>query len=77
MLFAGSAISYYILYKQSKSAYDRATQRNLASEKYIQIEQYAQINWVSLGAMTSVWLYAVIDAYLDARKQIKDFKSEK
>ena len=77
LLFAGSAISNYILYKQSKAAYDRATQRDLASDKYIEMEQYAQINWVSLGAMSSIWLYAVIDAYIDARKQIKDFKSEK
>jgi len=77
ILFAGSAISNYILYKQSKAAYDRATQRGLASNKYAEMEQYAQINWVSLGAMSSVWLYAVIDAYIDARKQIKDFKSEK
>ena len=77
LFFAGSAISNYILYKQSKAAYDRATQRDLASDKYIEMEQYAQINWVSLGAMSSIWLYAVIDAYIDARKQIKDFKSEK
>ena len=77
LLFAGSAISNYILYKQSKAAYDRATQRDIASDKYIEMEQYAQINWVSLGAMSSIWLYAVIDAYIDARKQIKDFKSEK
>ena len=77
LLFAGSAISNYILYKQSKAAYDRAAQRDLASDKYIEMEQYAQINWVSLGAMSSIWLYAVIDAYIDARKQIKDFKSEK
>lgn len=77
ILFVGSAISNYILYKQSKAAYDRATQRDIASDKYLEMEQYAQINWVSLGAMSSVWLYAVIDAYIDARKQIKDFKSEK
>ena len=77
LLFAGSAISNNILYKQSKAAYDRATQRDLASDKYIEMEQYAQINWVSLGVMSSIWLYAVIDAYIDARKQIKDFKSEK
>ena len=77
LLIAGSAISSYILYKQSKAAYDRATQRGPASNKYAEMDQYAQINWVSLGAMSSVWLYAVIDAYIDARKQIKDFKREK
>jgi len=41
------------------------------------MDQYTQINWISLGVMGSIWLYAVIDAYIDARKQIKDFKSEK
>ena len=47
------------------------------SDKYIEMDQYAQINWISLGAMGSIWLYAVVDSYLDASKQIKDFKSKK
>ncbi len=77
LLIAVSSISSYILYKQSKTAYERATQRDLASNKYVEMDQYAQINWASLGALSSVWLYAIIDAYIDARKQIKDFKREK
>ena len=77
LLVAGSAISSYILYKQSKAAYDRATQRDLASDKYIEMDQYTQINWISLGVMGGIWLYAVVDSYLDARKQIKDFKRKK
>ena len=52
---AGSAISSYILYKQSKAAYDRATQRDIASDKYLEMEQFAQINWASLGVMGTIW----------------------
>ena len=77
LFVAGSAISSYILYKQSKAAYDRATQRDIASDKYLEMEQFAQINWASLGVMGTIWFYAVVDSYFEARKQIKDFKSEK
>ena len=47
------------------------------SDKYIEMDQYAQINWISLGVMGSIWLYGLVDSYLDASKQIKDFKSKK
>jgi hypothetical protein len=77
LLMAASTISSYVLYKQSKNAYDRSTQRDVASDNYSEMEKYAQINWVSLGVMGGIWLYAIVDSYIDARKQIKDFKSEK
>lgn len=77
LLMAASTISSYVLYKQSKDAYDRSTQRDVASDNYSEMEKYAQINWVSLGVMGGIWLYAIVDSYIDARKQIKDFKSEK
>tara|TARA_B100001964_G_scaffold7315_1_gene7910 strand:- start:142 stop:1014 length:873 start_codon:yes stop_codon:yes gene_type:complete len=77
LLMAASTISSYVLYKQSKDAYDRSTQRDVASDNYSEMEKYAQINWVSMGVMGGIWLYAIVDSYIDARKQIKDFKSEK
>ena len=76
LLMAASTISSYILYKQSKDAYDRSTQRDVASDNYSEMEKYAQINWVSLGVMGSIWLYAIIDSYIDARNQIKQFRSK-
>ena len=39
-------------------------------------EKYAQINWVSLGVMGGIWLYAIVDSYVDARNQIKQFRSK-
>lgn len=77
LLMAASTISSYILYKQSKDAYDRSTQRDVASDNYSEMEKYAQINWVSLGVMGGIWLYAIYDSYIDARNQIKQFRSKK
>ena len=76
LLMAASTISSYILYKQSKDAYDRSTQRDVASDNYSEMEKYAQINWVSLGVMGGIWLYAIVDSYVDARNQIKRFRSK-
>ena len=76
LLMAASTISSYILYKQSKDAYDRSTQRDVASDNYSEMEKYAQINWVSLGVMGGIWLVAIIDSYIDARNQIKQFRSK-
>ena len=76
LLMAVSTISSYILYKQSKDAYDRSTQRDVASDNYSEMEKYAQINWVSLGVMGGIWLYAIVDSYVDARNQIKRFRSK-
>jgi TolB-like protein len=76
LLMAASTISSYILYKQSKDAYDRSTQRDVASDNYSEMEKYAQINWVSLGVMGGIWLYAIVDSYIDARNQIKQFRSK-
>ncbi len=76
LLMAASTISSYILYKQSKDAYDRSTQRDVASDNYSEMEKYAQINWVSLGVMGGIWLYAIVDSYVDARNQIKQFRSK-
>ncbi len=75
LLMAGSTISSFILYKQSKYAYDRTTQRNVATDNYSEMEKYAQLNWVSLGMMGTIWLYAIIDSYIDSRRQIKQFQS--
>ena len=77
LLMAASTISSYVLYKQSKNAYDRSTQRDVASDNYSEMEKYAQINWVSLGVMGGIWLYAIVDSYIDARSQIKQFRSKK
>ena len=77
LLMAASTISSYILYKQSKDAYDRSTQRDVASDNYSEMEKYAQINWVSLGLMGGIWLVAIVDSYIDARNQIKQFRSKK
>jgi TolB-like protein len=77
LLMAGSTISSFILFKQSKDAYDRTTQRNVATDNYSEMEKYAQLNWVSLGVMGSIWLYAIIDSYIDSRRQIKKFQSKK
>jgi TolB-like protein len=77
LLMAASTISSYILYKQSKDAYDRSTQRDVASDNYSEMEKYAQINWVSLGVMGGIWLVAIVDSYIDARNQIKQFRSKK
>ena len=77
LLMAASTISSYILYKQSKDAYDRSTQRDVASDNYSEMEKYAQINWVSLGVMGGIWLVAIYDSYIDARNQIKQFRSKK
>ncbi|HIA86159.1 MAG TPA: hypothetical protein EYO08_03660, partial [Candidatus Marinimicrobia bacterium] len=74
LLMAASTISSYILYKQSKDAYDRSTQRDVASDNYSEMEKYAQINWVSLGVMGGIWLVAIVDSYIDARNQIKQFR---
>ena len=76
LLMAASTISSYILYKQSKDAYDRSTQRDVASDNYSEMEKYAQINWVSLGVMGGIWLVAIIDSYIDARNQIKQFRGK-
>ena len=76
LLMAASTISSYILYKQSKDAYDRSTQRDVASDNYSEMEKYAQINWVSLGVMGGIWLVAIYDSYIDARNQIKQFRSK-
>ena len=76
LLMAASTISSYILYKQSKDAYDRSTQRDVASDNYSEMEKYAQINWVSLGVMGGIWLVAIVDSYIDARNQIKQFRSK-
>ena len=76
LLMAASTISSYILYKQSKDAYDRSTQRDVASDNYSEMEKYAQINWVSLGVMGGIWLYAIVDSYVDARNQIKQLRSK-
>ena len=76
LLMAASTISSYILYKQSKDAYDRSTQRDVASDNYSEMEKYAQINWVSLGVMGGIWLYAIVDSYVDDRNQIKQFRSK-
>ena len=77
LLMAASTISSYVLYKQSKNAYDRSTQRDVASDNYSEMEKYAQINWVSLGVMGGIWLYVIVDSYIDARSQIKQFRSKK
>ncbi|MDP6396776.1 MAG: FlgO family outer membrane protein [Candidatus Marinimicrobia bacterium] len=77
LLMAASTISSYVLYKQSKDAYDRSTQRDVASDNYSEMEKYAQINWVSLGVMGGIWLYAIVDSYIDARSQIKQYRSKK
>ncbi|MDP7026186.1 MAG: FlgO family outer membrane protein [Candidatus Marinimicrobia bacterium] len=77
LLMAASTISSYVLYKQSKNAYDRSTQRDVASDNYSEMEKYAQINWVSMGVMGGIWLYAIVDSYIDARSQIKQFRSKK
>ncbi len=77
LLMAASTISSYVLYKQSKNAYDRSTQRDVASDNYSEMEKYAQINWVSLGVMGGIWLYAIVDSYIDARSQIKQYRSKK
>ena len=76
LLMAASTISSYILYKQSKDAYDRSTQRDVASDNYSEMEKYAQINWVSLGVMGGIWLVAILDSYIDARNQIKQFRGK-
>ena len=76
LLMAASTISSYILYKQSKDAYDRSTQRDVASDNYSEMEKYAQINWVSLGVMGGIWLVAIVDSYIDARNQIKQFRGK-
>jgi len=59
--------------------YDNETnEKDDCENKYeFKIKSHSQINWASLGALSSVWLYAVIDAYIDVRKKIKDFKKEK
>ena len=77
LLMAASTISSYVLYKQSKDAYDRSTQRDVASDNYSEMEKYAQINWVSMGVMGGIWLYAIVDSYIDARSQIKQYRSKK
>ena len=77
LLMAASTISSYVLYKQSKDAYDRSTQRDVASDNYSEMEKYAQINWVSMGVMGGIWLVAIVDSYIDARSQIKQFRSKK
>ncbi len=71
---AVTAVTSYLLYKQSKDAYDRTTQRDIAAKKYDEMEQYAQMNWVSLGILGTVWLYSVVDSYFESRKQIKEYQ---
>jgi TolB-like protein len=71
---SGSIISY-ILYKQSKDAYERANTRDIALEKYDEMERYSKMNWTFLGFMGVVWLYSVIDSYIDARSEIKKFQA--
>ena len=69
----GTIISY-ILYKQSKDAYERANTRAIALQKYDEMDKYSKINWTCLGLMGAVWLYSVIDSYIDARHDIKEFQ---
>lgn len=71
---ASGTIISYILYKQSKDAYERANTRNIALEKYDEMDKYSKINWTCLGLMGAVWLYSVIDSYIDARHEIKKFE---
>jgi len=33
-------------------------------------------NWVSIGALAGVWAYGVLDAYLEARSQLKEAEKE-
>jgi TM2 domain-containing membrane protein YozV/TolB-like protein len=33
-------------------------------------------NWVSIGALATVWTYGVLDAYLEARHQLKEAEKE-
>ena len=77
LLLAAGTVSSYILYKQSKDAYERTTQRDIASEKYNEMDKYSKINWCCLGLMGAVWLYSVIDSYLEARAQIRQYKSKR
>ena len=73
LLFAGAAISTYLLYRQSKDGYDRAQERSVAVDKFKDMEKYSKINWISLGAMGIIWLYAIIDSYKDANDLLKRY----
>jgi len=74
LVAALATISTYMLYKQSKGHYDRATERHHAIQYYDEMEQHAQMNWISAGVLGSVWLYAVLDSYLEAKKQIAEYR---
>ncbi|MBC8322592.1 MAG: hypothetical protein H8E70_03375 [Candidatus Marinimicrobia bacterium] len=74
-LLAGIAtVSSYMLYKQSKGHYDRATEQHHAIQYFDEMEQHAQMNWISAGVLGTVWLYAVVDSYLEAKNQIAEYR---
>lgn len=70
LIAAAAAISTYMLYKQSKGHYDRAEKRQVAAQYFDEMEKHAQMNWASVGVFGSIWLYALLDSYLEAREQI-------
>jgi hypothetical protein len=41
------------------------------------MEKHSQMNWVSLGALSGDWFYAIIDSYLDAKNQIQKVQNNK
>ena len=41
------------------------------------MEKHSQMNCVSLGALSNVWIYAIIDSYLDAKNQIQKVQNNK
>ncbi len=73
LVAAVATISTYMLYKQSKGHYDRATEQHHAIQYFDEMEQHAQMNWISAGVLGSVWLYAVLDSYFEAKKQIAEY----
>ena len=77
LVLAASTIGSFVLYKQSKGHYDRATDRNTATNYFNEMEKHSQMNWVSLGALSGVWFYAIIDSYLDAKNQIQKVQNIK
>jgi len=72
-----STIVSYLMYKQSLNNYERADNSELAQSSYDKTEAYSKINWASLGALGAVWVYGIMDAYMDSRSQIKAYTQNK
>ncbi|NQV15928.1 hypothetical protein HQ531_10765 [bacterium] len=75
-VLAISTVVSYLMYKQSLNSYERAGNSELAQSSYDEVETYSKMNWGSLGALGTVWVYGIIDAYMDSRSQIKVYSQD-